>query len=641
MKKERAVSPIFALALGAVVLAGCALFLLCYRYDNKYTAPRPAAEPGVVRVNMDWYGPHPFFYLVDGWEFYRGSFTPGELAGRTPDAHLYLGRYGGFDLGDPGADPHGSGTYRLELALDGAERDYALELTQIYSRWRLWVNGRLVQSVGVGDESAPAPQDTLAVFSASGSVEVVVQVWDDSHFYSGMVYPPAFGSPRAVGLVSTLRLLLHGGACALALLIALLCGLVGLRYRFRRPYPALVLLCLCFCGSAAWPIFQALGLRGEVWPVVERVCSYGVFLALTVILGRVCRVPKRVFWPAAGLGLLVCASILVQPFVTFSQAWPLMAYSDLLGGYKWLCAGWLLGVSVWALFRERPYSKPLLAGSCLFACALVMDKLLPIHEPILLGWFPETAGGLLMFLTAGIAWYDTVRVYRESAELRQQRALQEIRLEAWDRQARMQKEYVQRTREQLHESRHRLTLIRHYLDSGDLKKLSAYLAEITPRISEGAPVEYTGHSLIDALLGVQFSLAEQIGAYVEYDCEPLPQRLPVTDDDLTSVLMNVLDNAVEGCRRIPREDERWLYCRLCPEGEGIRLECRNSALPPSGERTSKADREAHGFGLSVLRDLAKRYGGKLELRHNEEAFELRLTMPGEAKPEAGLPDGTV
>ena len=44
MKKERAVSPAFALALGAVVLAGCALFLLCYRYDNKYTAPRPAAD---------------------------------------------------------------------------------------------------------------------------------------------------------------------------------------------------------------------------------------------------------------------------------------------------------------------------------------------------------------------------------------------------------------------------------------------------------------------------------------------------------------------------------------------------------------------------------------------------------------------
>ena len=88
----------------------------------------------------------------------------------------------------------------------------------------------------MGEENPPAPADSLAVFSASGGIEIVAQVWDDGHFYSGMVYPPAFGSPQAVGRVAALRLLLHGAACALALLTALLCVLAWLRYQIGRAH---------------------------------------------------------------------------------------------------------------------------------------------------------------------------------------------------------------------------------------------------------------------------------------------------------------------------------------------------------------------------------------------------------------------
>ena len=55
MREKQRFSPAFALALGAVVLASCALFLFCYRADNKYTAPRPVSEPGMTRIDMAWY----------------------------------------------------------------------------------------------------------------------------------------------------------------------------------------------------------------------------------------------------------------------------------------------------------------------------------------------------------------------------------------------------------------------------------------------------------------------------------------------------------------------------------------------------------------------------------------------------------
>ena len=67
-----------------------------------------------------------------------------------------------------------------------------------------------------------------------------------------------------------------------------------------------------------------------------------------------------------------------------------------------------------------------------------------------------------MILTAGLLWQDTARIYREGVELRARQTLNEIQLTARSEQARLQTEYVKRTQKQLHESRNRLTLIRHF-----------------------------------------------------------------------------------------------------------------------------------------------------------------------------------
>ncbi len=79
----------------------------------------------MTRIDMAWYDAHPFFYLVDGWEFYRMPYPLGNLragAGRPP----LFGPLRRLRLGDPSANPHGCATYRTVLETDEIQRDYAL-----------------------------------------------------------------------------------------------------------------------------------------------------------------------------------------------------------------------------------------------------------------------------------------------------------------------------------------------------------------------------------------------------------------------------------------------------------------------------------------------------------------------------------
>lgn len=606
------------LLLALALAASCLICRLCYRYDNKYTQYHPYVKLGVTEPDMAWYEENPFFFLADGWAFYQDKLlTPQEVAAHTPDAYFYIGRYGGFHLGDPDKDPHGQATYRMVVLLDGTPRQYALELPPVFSRWRLWINGALMQSVGMGDEGVPGRESAAAVFTASDKLEIIVSVEDGAGYYSGMVYPPALGSLAAVGRVLSARLLLHGIAAVLALALGLVCLIAGTLLRFAKPYRALTLLCLCLAGTTAGPVPDAFGLPWTGSPG-QRFCFYGVFLALAWIVGKVCGLPKKLQWTAAGVGLAVCAVMLFHPLLPLRSARQMLALSAALGLYKVLTALWILAVSAWALRRGKRGSAALLCGGAVFAGALVMDRLLPVYEPVYGGWFVELAGWAVLLLIGGAALWDTVALYRAEAVLRTELA---VRAE----HARLQQDYVAQTREQLHESRGRFTRMTHYLDAGKLEELRSCLAELTPD-GLADPGQYTGNSLVDAVLAVELARAQREDVYVDLDLAPLAEVLPYRDGDLTTILMNLLDNALEANQRLQSGEPRWLSLCIAQTEAGLEIACRNAAPPPDGETTSKADKAAHGFGLPLARRAAARYGGRLEIDRLDDCCAVTVTL---------------
>lgn len=625
----------YAAVLCAVALCSALLFYLCWRYDNKYTLPAHPAGQGITVLDMERYRAEPFFYPIQGWELYQNRLlAPAMLAGgaHTPDRHVYLGQYGGFDLGDPGASVGGTGTYRMTVFTDGIDREYALELTEIFTAWRLWVNGELFQCVGmeppVGE--VPQPGGAMVTFRARDTVEIVVEVEDRGGFYGGMVYPPGFGSPEAVARIQQGRLLIHGAACAVALLLGLLCLFIGGTMGSARarplavggsaqPYMGLFLLCVCFCLCIAYPIYQALGLRSGWLTALEQFCYYGMYLVIVWLQGRLCGLRGRWCLPLYVAGAAVClgAWLPVQALVT--KAGGLFLYSRLLTGYIWLVAAWLLVTSAWAVWRGRRYSKPLLAGFIIFAAALVSDRLRTLHEPILLGWNVEIAGFFLILVIAGILWWETARVHRESIRLQEQKRLDDVQLAARREHAALQQDYLAHTRKQLHETRNHMMLLRHYSSLGESGKAREYLDRLLAEM-EHSPATLTGHMLIDAILGVQIGRAGRAGIYVEHELGRIPAEIAIADDDLTAVLMNLLDNAIEGCGRLTGGAARWISLQLWYDAAGLTVECINAAPADTGLATSKADGAAHGFGLQVLRETAERYHGALEITRAPDSF---------------------
>ena len=286
---KRILQPSLLFLLTVSVAVSCLIQFLCYRYDNKYTYTRPQSEKGLIRLNMEWYDNAPFFYPVEDWAFYDGKLlTPEDIAAHTPDDYFYIGRYGGLNRNDDTSSAAGRATYHMVIETDETPRAFSVELSGVYDRHRLWVNGELLQSVGYEEDMPTVRSGSIVTFTAAERIELVVAVESEgSGFYSGMVYPPAIGSPDAVSHIAYLRLVLHTSACAASLLVCVMCLILAMGRRFHTPYGYLALLALCFCGLTAWPFYQEWGWMSGflVW---ERVCYYGIFLSLILIQNRIC-----------------------------------------------------------------------------------------------------------------------------------------------------------------------------------------------------------------------------------------------------------------------------------------------------------------------------------------------------------------
>lgn len=628
--------PGFPAVLACCLVLSAGLFAASVRFDNKYAlrGGHPAAN-GVMRLDMAAYNSRPLLYLIDGWELYRYRLLSPEDFARgapLPDGFVFIGQYGGLEMGDPSADPHGSATYRLNVFADDIPRDFALEIPEIYSSCRIWINGELKYERGEVDPTGYRAETggSFIAFTAADRVEIIVQATDYTGYYSGMVYPPAFGSPGTVHRLLSLRLLIHGAACAVALFIGLFCLLLG----FRRPYTkgawALSLLCWCFIGISCYPVADIFGIYGGVFPTIERVCHYGLFFAAVMLGGILCGVPGRVWRPAAAVGAAICIAVAAFP-VSGTSAAALHAFSVLLGLYKWAAAAYLTAAAVWAARRGNPGSRPLLIACCVFGGALAADRVEPLFEPMLFGWHIETAGFVFLIVVAGILLRDTLRVHRESLALREKNAADSAMLEAHLVRSRLEREHVDRTRKMMHETRNQYALMRVYLQKMDIDKLEGHLDGLLAEGAEAVLQTFCENELVNAILTAKLEKARAEGIRVETEIGGVPARLDAEDGDIAGLLMNLLDNSIEACMRLNPKEDRWIALSLRFGAGVLAVHCRNSsagtAASVSGRPLSaKPDRESHGFGLRVVEDIAKKYDGAFSVEWDEKSFSAAASL---------------
>lgn len=608
------------LSLTATLIISAMIWLLLYQYDNKYTSPGPRASRGTLTLSENALDEYSVLYLVDGWAYYGGRLlTPQDFAtAPLPDQYVFIGQYGGFAAGSPDAPPYGSASYHLRIDLPNEKRSYTLELPEIFSAYRLYINGELVIQMGEPISASYRPQtgNKSVTFEAGGSVELLFAVSDYSHFYSGMVYPPAFGEPDAVSKLLYTRFLIRGIACAVALTIGLLAALIGFLNRKQGRALLFAALCACYVGYTAYPIAMTLWGGSPFSYGVERFAFCGM-LALVMLLGRSqCGIKSRWGLTFPAFGAASCLISLAVPLLSGNL--PLMmAYSALMVTYEWIAAAFLsfaAARAVWQGKTSGAYAMPLLIGILAFDTALVMDRLLTLYEPIVTGWFIEIASFVLV-LCMGVA------IGREVAEQYRGRAVMRERALSMERLYQTQQAYytslraeMEETRRMRHDMRHHFTAIDGMLKGRQYDELGAYLMQYAAALPTPDAMEYCPIGVINVLAYHYDSLCKQNGISFDLrsEAETNGETTGISDADLCCIFSNLMENAVEACLRV-KVGTHFIRVGIALVAGALTIHVKNSTdgcVKADGDTfLSSKGAERKGYGLASIRAIVEKYGG--------------------------------
>ncbi|AZN42034.1 sensor histidine kinase [Paenibacillus albus] len=361
------------LLLPLLALSGCSV-------ESKQV--KPAAKQGIIDLSGWQFETDGQVELSGQWAFYAGKLLkPGDAALEQSTETIRVPRSWNSYRNVQGIDEgQGYATYKLTALIKRTDHVLAMRLPNIFSSYKLWVNGKeLVElgHVGTSRSGSKAEQfpKIVSFNTDTDKLEIVIQVSNFQHRKGGIWVPMQLGDSDSIvasQMKTTAKEMLILGS-----LIIIGVYHIGL-YAFRRQEQFTMhfgLLCLLVAARASvtgenyllriFPISWEAGLKIEY-----------IAFALSAVTGflYVYRLfpldaSKRVIPYVTGIGLSLCVFVLVSPAITFSKQ--LALFQLFVVGV----AIYSLAVLITARVRRRIGSTFVLTGLAVFVVTVLNDML--------------------------------------------------------------------------------------------------------------------------------------------------------------------------------------------------------------------------------------------------------------------------
>jgi hypothetical protein len=328
--------------------------------------------------------------------------------------------------------------------------------------------------------------------------------------------------------------------------------------------------------------------------------------------------------------VLVCACSLLRAFLPSVGLNLIAGYSLMIGLYKWAVAFYLTSAIIHSAGRNIIYGYTLLAGIVVFDCAMVMDRLFPLFEPIRFGWFSEIGGFAIVLTLAAVVGQEALRHYREKLAL-------EGRIAGIESLVEMQRAYypvilesVEEARRARHDLRHHVNVIQGLVLSGKHKELEAYVQEYAVGIAGLKPLVYCENHIMDVILRHFAVLTDQEGVDFRVNAG-IPGTLPVENADLCILIGNLLENALEACAYVAGEKRITVTIKQIRNNLVILVDNNfdGNITEKAGGLASRKGRNRIGKGLASIQAVAAKYGGEADYNPDQEnkQFTSQVIIP--------------
>ena len=221
-------------------------------------------------------------------------------------------------------------------------------------------------------------------------------------------------------------------------------------------------------------------------------------------------------------------------------------------------------------------------------------------------------------------FYDTLTLYYSNLLASQQAQLQ---LKLYDEKIK----YMEASEEHIysiqHDFRNHLCAIRSMVQIQDKQNILAYLEQFESSLSTEIFTHYTDNKNFNLLLNYLIDKVNSQGIENDIHIE-IPQSFSFNQYDMNILLSNLIDNAIEAA---VNSIEKKLSLHIQYVKGIFYMKITNSYNRPvlfhkNNYLTTKVEKDVHGYGLTNVKNIVKKYDGTIEFNHQNKIFVTKIYL---------------
>lgn len=180
-----------------------------------------------------------------------------------------------------------------------------------------------------------------------------------------------------------------------------------------------------------------------------------------------------------------------------------------------------------------------------------------------------------------------------------------------------------------HDYHNHIQVLKAHMEMKDYEEASGYLDMLNHDLSTVDTVIKTGNVMVDAILNSKLSMMKEKNIHIDVTAI-VPSEVPFSGIDLSVLIGNLLDNAMEACVKQENEDNRFIRIYIDIVKKQLYIAITNSMdgrAKKVGMKYPSSKGGMHGFGLLRIDGIVRKYGGFINRQNEDGVFATEVMLP--------------
>lgn len=182
---------------------------------------------------------------------------------------------------------------------------------------------------------------------------------------------------------------------------------------------------------------------------------------------------------------------------------------------------------------------------------------------------------------------------------------------------------INQTKKIRHDFRNNFQVIQTLCEQGEYDELRRYLGEWKGYIDDAKIKKYSDIQIINASLTQKEKICKGLNIRFDVDMNNI-SRGEVSEFDLNTIIFNLIDNAINGCKAVS-EEERFISLK-CKNVYNQLVIIVNNSCNTDRPYIRKDDDVEHGIGLTIVNSIVKKYDGNVNIEDKKNLYRVDINL---------------